>query len=119
MSEAAPRAGNIEQLLQDEPYPGVSRRRLDSSHATIAIYHFQPGASFPLHKHSQEQITLVEMGEVKFTVAGTVHRMGPDDWSLIPPNVEHGLRAGPQGARLLAIVVPKRQGGNGYTVVVE
>jgi quercetin dioxygenase-like cupin family protein len=117
MSDPTPDAGNLDQLPRDEPFPGVSRRRLDSPRATVTFYEFDPGASFPLHKHSQEQITLIERGEVDLTVAENTRRMRADDWSWVPPNVNHGLIAGPQGARLLAIVVPRRPDTDAYSVV--
>ena len=54
---------------------------------------------------------------MELTVRGEVRRLGPGGWSVIAPGVPHGIRAGHEGARLLAIVVPKRDTPHAYTVV--
>lgn len=119
MSPETASEGRFDELPLDEPWPGVHRRVLDSARATVTGYEFEAGAQFPLHSHPQEQITLVEEGEVEFTIGGEVKRLSPGDWSVIPPNVEHGLRAGPDGARFLAIIVPRRESPNAYTLATE
>lgn len=108
--------GTFDALEPDEPYPGVRRRVFDTERATVTRYEFAAGAVFPLHRHPQEQITLIEAGEVEFTVDGAVERHGPGGFSVVGPDVEHGLRAGPEGARFVAIVVPPRSGSHDYTV---
>ena len=83
---------------------------------TITSYAFEPGATFPLHSHSQEQWTLVERGSVEMTIAGEPTPMGPGDWSLVDPGVQHGITAGGEGARILAIVSPPRASSGEYEV---
>lgn len=112
-----PAGGRFDDLPIDEPWPGVRRCAFDTQHATITRYEFEPGAEFPLHSHEQEQITLMQEGHVEFTVDGNVKPLGPGDWSVVPPGVPHGLRAGADGARFLAIVVPRRESPHAYTVV--
>ncbi len=109
--------GRFESLEPEEVYDGVRRRSFSSSKATVTRYEFAPGARFPIHRHPSEQVTLVEAGLVEFTVAGEATRMEAGAWSVVPPDVEHGLRAGPQGARILAIVVPRRARSDDYEVV--
>jgi quercetin dioxygenase-like cupin family protein len=109
--------GRFDALPAEEPYPGLRRRTFDSAGASVNEYSFQPGASFPLHRHPQEQITLVLDGEVEMTIAEGSSRLSAGAWSVIEPDVEHGITAGPQGARILAIVVPRRQAADAYTVV--
>jgi quercetin dioxygenase-like cupin family protein len=119
MSAAFPLYGSFDELPVDEPWPGVRRRAFDAGSATVTDYDFDPGASFPLHSHPQEQITLVQEGEVEFTVGGEVQHLAPGEWSVVPPGVEHGLRATASGARFLAIIVPRRESANAYTLSVE
>ena len=57
--------GTFERLPIEEPFPGLRRRTFDGSGATVNEYCFEPGASFPLHRHPQEQITLVVDGTVE------------------------------------------------------
>ncbi len=101
-------AGSFGSLPADEPFPGVVRTSFSSRHATVASYVFSPGAHFPLHSHPQEQITLVEEGEVVMTMEGESRSLAAGEWSVVAPNVEHGVRAGREGARIVAIVVPRR-----------
>jgi quercetin dioxygenase-like cupin family protein len=100
--------GRFDELAAEEPYPGVRRRTVRSERATVAEYAFAPGASFPLHEHPQEQITLVLEGEVELTAAGTTERLAAGAWSVMPGGVEHGITAGANGARIVALVVPRR-----------
>jgi unsaturated pyranuronate lyase len=112
-------SGTLDALPVDEPWAGVRRRAFDGAAATVTHYEFEAGAVFPLHSHPQEQITLVQEGEVEFTVGGEVQRLGPGGWSVVAPDVPHGLRAGASGARFLAIVVPRRAGADAYSVIGE
>jgi len=107
---AAHRHGRRAELTAEEPFPGVYRRRLDSERATVASYSFAPGARFPLHRHPEEQITIVEEGEVELRAGGTRAVLGAGDWSIAAPGLEHGLVAGPAGARILIVLVPRRTG---------
>lgn len=117
MTEPVHRSGSFAALEESEPFPGVHRHRFDADGATVSRYRFDPGARFPMHRHVQEQITLVEDGEVTFTVAGEPLALGPGDWSVVAPNCEHGLTAGPGGATIVAIVMPRRTGAVGYEIV--
>lgn len=117
MTRANAASGSFDDLEETEPYAGVFRQRFDSSRATVARYRFEPGARFPLHRHPQEQLTIVEEGEVTFTVDGVGEALGPGRWSIVAPNEPHELVAGPRGARITAIIVPRRPEGVGYEVV--
>jgi quercetin dioxygenase-like cupin family protein len=111
-----PEFGSFDAIEGDEPWPGVHRNAFDTSRATVTRYEFEPGAVFPMHRHPQEQITVLEAGEAEFTVGDEVRVLRPGAWSVVPPGVEHGLAAGRSGARLLAIVVPRRERPDAYEV---
>ena len=76
--------GSFADVAADVPYPGVSRRTVDAPAATVNRYDFAPGATFPRHRHPQEQITLVLEGSVEEppitgrvvpdTPVGAIHR---------------------------------------------
>ncbi len=120
MSDLTPppfHGGRLGDCPADEPYDGVVRRAFDSRGATVTRYEFAPGARFPQHRHPQEQIVVVEEGDVEFTVAGSAHFMRPGDWAVVSPEAEHGLRAGDAGASFLAILVPRRENADAYSVV--
>jgi quercetin dioxygenase-like cupin family protein len=109
--------GSFDALPHDKPYPGLERRAFDSAGATVTEYRFEAGAAFPLHRHPQEQITLIAEGEVEMTIDGRASQLRAGDWSVVAPEVEHGITAGPEGARIIAIVVPRRAGPDAITVV--
>jgi quercetin dioxygenase-like cupin family protein len=108
--------GSFEGLEQDEPFPGVLRWTFDAEGATVTRYDFEPGASFPIHHHPQEQITVVTRGEIEFTADGAAKRMAPGDWSVVRGGVEHGIRAGSDGASIVATIVPRRDPADAYTL---
>jgi quercetin dioxygenase-like cupin family protein len=107
----------FDKLPAEEVYAGVVRRSFSSDKATVTRYSFAPGATFPLHRHPQEQITLIEAGEVEMTVGDYAEPMSAGDWSVTEADVEHGIRAGAGGAQVLAIVIPARVSADAYTVV--
>jgi quercetin dioxygenase-like cupin family protein len=109
--------GSFDDLDVAEPYPGLHRRSFDGTGATVNEYSFEPNASFPLHHHPEEQITLVTDGEVELTAGGETTTLSAGGWSVIAGGVEHGIRAGADGARIVAIIVPRRASASAYTVV--
>ena len=111
--------GSFADLPPENPYDGVTRRSFDSAGATVTSYVFDPNARFPLHRHPEEQITLVLAGDVECTADGERTLLRPGDWAVFAPNVEHGMTAGPRGARFLAVVMPRRSSTGSYTVVEE
>jgi quercetin dioxygenase-like cupin family protein len=111
------RHGSFAELHAAEPFPGVERRVVEADGATVSRYVFAPGGVFPRHVHSQEQITIVETGEVELDVEGERTTLRAGDWSVVPGGIAHGISAGASGAAILAIVVPRRVSAEEYTVV--
>jgi quercetin dioxygenase-like cupin family protein len=111
--------GSLASLPQDEPYPGVRRRSFDAAGATVASYQFEPGAAFPAHRHPQEQITLIDQGSVRMLIAGEERPLRAGGWSIVAGDVPHGIVAGPDGARITAIIVPRRAHGDAYELVAS
>ena len=109
-------SGRFDSLETETPYPGVRRRTVQSDRMTLTEYTFEPGASFPLHRHNQEQITLIEAGEVHLSVAGATETLAAGSWSVLPGGVEHGITAGDAGARIVAILSPRREGSGDITL---
>jgi quercetin dioxygenase-like cupin family protein len=106
--------GSFAALPTEEPFAGVTRQALSSSRLTINRYTFEPRATFPLHSHPQEQVTVVEAGSIVITVAGSSAPLEAGEWSIVEPEVEHGITAGAEGARILAIVSPARRSADEY-----
>jgi len=108
--------GSFRPGTGDRPYPGVERQSFDTDRATIVSYRFEAGASFPLHRHAEEQITIVEEGEVDFLLGSETRHLTAGDWVVTAPETPHGIAA-TEGARFLAIIIPRRRSGDGYVVV--
>jgi quercetin dioxygenase-like cupin family protein len=94
----------------------VRRETHQGAEATVTAYAFEPGAVFPIHAHPEEQITVVLAGVVEFSVDGASHSLHPGETFVVAPGVEHGLTAGPAGARFLAVIVPKRERPDAYEI---
>lgn len=90
------------------PYPGVRRTSVRGRHATVAFYEFGPGAEFPLHRHVQEQITIVVDGSVCVTVADEQMILSAGEAFVTAPNEPHGIIARETGARFVAVIAPAR-----------
>jgi quercetin dioxygenase-like cupin family protein len=114
---AETRHGNLADLPAAEPFEGLRRRTIESAKATVSEYSFEPGASFPIHRHPEEQVTLILEGSVELTVEGETSSLEAGGWSVVGGDVEHGIRAGADGARIVAIITPRRTRDDAYTVV--
>jgi quercetin dioxygenase-like cupin family protein len=101
--------GSFEEIAAEGAYPGIARRVLTTAKATVQEYRFDPGATYPLHQHPQEQITLVLDGDLVFNADSDAHELSAGAWTVVPGDVPHGITAGPAGARFLAILVPPRK----------
>jgi quercetin dioxygenase-like cupin family protein len=109
--------GEFSSLAAEAPYEGVSRRMFDAEGATIVQYVFEPNAAFPLHEHAQEQITFVEEGELELSLDGRQVHLSAGSWAVVPPGAAHSAVAGRTGARILCVLVPRRDERNPiYTV---
>jgi len=51
------------------------------------------------------------------TIESSSSELAAGAWSVVGPDVEHGITAGAKPARILAIVLPRRRSPDAYTVV--
>lgn len=110
--------GSFDGLRREDPFEGVRRSSFSTSESTVTRYSFEPGATFPLHSHPQEQVTLIESGAVEMTIAGEPSRLGAGEWSVVGSDVEHGITAGPEGAVIVAVITPRRDFTDAYRISV-
>jgi quercetin dioxygenase-like cupin family protein len=109
--------GAFAELAAERPFGGVERRGFDSQRASVVEYSFERGASFPVHRHPEEQILVVERGSLTLFVAGAWQELRSGEWAVIEPAVEHGITAGGSGARFLTVLVPKRRSSHDYELL--
>ena len=79
-------------------------------------YRFEPGATFPSHRHAQEQITIVAEGQVAMTIDGRWRRSARAAGRWSAPKSTTGSRRAREGARFLAVVTPRRGAADEYEV---
>jgi quercetin dioxygenase-like cupin family protein len=90
--------------------PGLQFRPVTTGAVMTNFVTFEPDAPAPLHRHVEQQIAIVLSGELEFTVAGETRIMRTGDCVVIPPWVEHGGVAGPEGCTALDVFTPPRAG---------
>jgi unsaturated pyranuronate lyase len=115
-ADSTERAGSFDALPADEPFPGVRRESFTTERATVTRYTFAPGAAFPLHRHPQEQTTLILEGDVEMAIRSARRPLRAGDWAVVGPDVEHGITAGAEGARIIAVIAPPRTGSDEYEI---
>jgi quercetin dioxygenase-like cupin family protein len=90
--------------------PGLEFRPVATDSVMASFVTFEPNADAPMHHHSEQQIAIVLSGELNFTVGGETQVMHAGDCVVIPPDVEHGGFAGPEGCDVVDVFTPPRAG---------
>jgi quercetin dioxygenase-like cupin family protein len=81
------------QVAEEQVNPLATRRLIQSKAMTVARRHFLKGAVTKVHRHTDEQISLVERGAVRFLVDGVEHLVSENEVLVIPSGVPHELEA--------------------------
>ena len=88
--------------------PGVWARTFWGENLMLAVVRFDPGAEVPAHEHPHEQAGTVLSGQVEFVIGGETRLLSAGDIYLIPSNIEHSAKAGPDPAEVLDVFNPVR-----------
>lgn len=89
MQAAAPIAGSFSTLPRERLSPDIVRQALHGENLTLSRWELKAGAKVPMHKHASEQISLILSGRAEATSGGKKYALGPGDFLLFPPHVEH------------------------------
>ena len=89
--------------------PGVEGRPLFGERAMLNVVTFEPGALVPAHSHPHEQLGIVLRGTQILVIDGVEHELHELDGYVLPGNVVHAGRCGPEGATVLDIFCPVRE----------
>ena len=103
----------------DAPRDGLLRQMIHGTNMSATRYRFAEGATFPLHRHEQEQMTYVIKGHLTFEIDGLSHRVFPGDVVVIPPDVPHAAIAGAGGAEVVSFVSPPRSSADGIVMIPD
>jgi quercetin dioxygenase-like cupin family protein len=70
---------------------------------------FDPHVAVPEHKHPHEQFGVVLSGEVTMLIAGEPLVLRAGEMYIIPGNVPHSAKAGPEGFVAAEVFSPVRE----------
>ena len=96
------------QGLFRELAPGLTTRIFAGEQAMISVVSFEPNAEGTLHSHPEEQWGVMLEGDGLRTQGGEQIPVKAGDFWRTPGDVEHTLKAGPNGAKVLDVFSPPR-----------
>ncbi len=88
---------------------GIERQMIWGGRLMVCQLRFKPHVVTKIHSHPHEQITLVERGRVRFTVAGTERMVSSGDILHFPSDVVHGATILDEEVVLIDIFTPVRE----------
>ena|SRR6478735_7099129 len=97
----------IDSIAVREIFPGIRARVVHTARTSQSWVELDAGTSFPEHHHPHEQAVNVLDGTLELNVGGQVHRLGPGQAFVIPPDVPHSGRA-LTACRVLDVFAPAR-----------
>ncbi len=106
------------QGILRELAPGLTARIFVGDQAMLSVVTIEPNAEGQVHSHPREQWGVLLEGDAVRIQDGEEIPVKAGDFWRTPGGVPHGLRAGPQGARVLDIFSPPRdeyrKAGSGF-----
>ena len=88
---------------------GIERQIVYGDKLMVCRLRIAPHVVTPPHTHPHEQITMVERGRVRYTVAGVERIVSAGDVLHFPPHVEHGATMLDEDVVLIDIFSPPRE----------
>ena len=104
--------GAYDSVSTVRPYQiwnGAVARAVQGDRITLAVVDLEPNLVVPEHHHQNEQVGLVLRGFVTMTIGGESRRLGAGDTYVIPPDMPHGAKTGPEGASVIDVFNPTRE----------
>ncbi len=100
---------NMSEGIQRTLAEGVNTRIFIGDQAMLSVVSFEPNATGSIHDHAEEQWGVMLEGSGVRMQDGKEYEVKPGDFWRTPGNIEHGFKAGPDGARVLDIFSPPRE----------
>lgn len=88
---------------------GIQRQMIWGERLMVCRLSLAAGIVTPVHSHPHEQITIVERGRVRFTVAGAERIASAGDVLFFPSCLEHGATMLEEPVVLVDIFSPPRE----------
>jgi unsaturated pyranuronate lyase len=100
---------NWRQVPVERIGDGIERQIVSGDRIMICRLSFAPNVVTQVHRHPHEQMTMVERGRVRFTVAGEDRVAAAGDVLVFPSGVEHGATILDEPAVLIDVFSPPRE----------
>lgn len=100
----------MDDLDSYEIAAGLFFRPLYAQNISLNFVTFPANSGFPTHVHLEEQISIVQEGEMEITVGDICRTVRPGDVVVYPSNVPHSGRTFDRACRLIDIFSPPRTG---------
>jgi quercetin dioxygenase-like cupin family protein len=84
---------NWTAIAEEKMNPLLSRWVIHTEQMTIARLWLGKGAVVPSHKHSNQQVTMLKSGSLRFDMAGESIVLNAGEVLVIPPDVPHLVEA--------------------------
>jgi quercetin dioxygenase-like cupin family protein len=101
----------LEKLLQEDN-PGQRGHRqvalYKQGHATIALFHFDPGGSLPEHHAPGTVFIQCLTGEIRVSVSGEPKPLRRGGLLVLAPGVRHDVRATEASTMLLTVCMEQK-----------
>jgi quercetin dioxygenase-like cupin family protein len=88
---------------------GIERQMVVGDKLMMCRLTLQPHVDTPVHSHPHEQMTIVERGRVRFTIAGQPREAAAGDVLHFLPHVKHGATMLDEEVVLIDIFTPIRE----------
>lgn len=87
--------------------PKLTQRVFSTKNAIVVHYIYEPGLEFEHHSHPQEQITIVQSGQLLFEIEDEKVELKAGDICSIAPNVSHStVVLGEENVESISIFTP-------------
>lgn len=100
---------DVPQKKAKEVQPGIWVQAFWQARLMASFVELKPNVTMVPHRHAEEQFGYVISGDMRFVLGGEARVIGTGDSYLIPSDVEHGVTAGPKGARIVDVFSPPRK----------
>lgn len=100
--------GDLSKGIARSLAQGIETRVFPGDQAMLSVVSFEPNSSGSIHAHPEEQWGVLLEGSGTRIQDGVEVLVGAGDFWRTPGNVEHGFRAGPDGAKVLDVFAPPR-----------
>jgi quercetin dioxygenase-like cupin family protein len=91
-------------------FNGIKIRAIYGENISVSVLEFPPFTQIPPHRHPNEQIGIVEEGEMEYTIGDHTMVCRKGTAFVIPPNTTHGaVVLSDTPARIVDVFTPPRR----------